>query len=73
MEIKQEIARFPREWLNTEQAAQLIGCTRRNVTKVIHSGELPAVRVGRDWLIHRNDAEAYRVSPPNPGPKPSKS
>lgn len=46
-------------FLTTED---LLGCLKvnaRTVYRLIRSGELPAVRIGRQWRIRQSDFEAW--------------
>ncbi len=45
------------ETLNVEQAAQLLHLNPRRVQSLARAGQLPAVRVGRKWLFHRDELE----------------
>lgn len=55
--------------INTSQAAKVLGVTPRRVLALIASGRLPAVKVGRDWIIPK--AGLKLVSSRNPG-RPSR-
>jgi excisionase family DNA binding protein len=46
------------EHYTTDEAATLLRITASGVTKRIQRGELPAVRVGRRWLIPRATLDA---------------
>ena len=50
--------------INTATAAAIIGCVPRHVGHLIRTGQLPALRVGRDWLLNRKDAERFVRRPP---------
>ncbi|RPI70326.1 MAG: DNA-binding protein [Desulfobacteraceae bacterium] len=52
--------------LTTPQAASALGVTRGRVLQMITRGQLPAVKVGRDWLIEENDLQRV-VDRPGPG------
>ena len=55
--------------LTTTGAAARLGITPRHVRHLITTGQLPATKQGRDWLIDENDlqlAEARR-KPGRPG------
>ena len=41
------------EILNIEQAAELLGVSVKTFHKVLHSEELPARKVGREWKFSR--------------------
>ena len=43
--------------LTTQQASEVLGVTPQRVLALIHSGRLPAVKLGRDWLIAMQDLE----------------
>lgn len=49
--------------LTTQQASQYLGVTPQRVLALIHSGRLPAVKLGRDWLIARQDLEKFEKRP----------
>lgn len=56
--------------LTLPQAATALGMDRSAVFRVVKAGKLPAVRIGRDWLVTRADVEAYRVAPKHAGGRP---
>lgn len=39
------------QMLTVKEAAQLLKTTGQQIRKMIQSGELPAVKVGREWRI----------------------
>lgn len=41
--------------LTTTQAAERLGISTRRVRALISAGQLPAKRIGRDWLISERD------------------
>ena len=45
--------------LHLSEVAALLGISKSSVNRMIHSGELPSVRVGRTWRVLRRDFEAY--------------
>jgi excisionase family DNA binding protein len=45
--------------LTTQQTGEILGVTAQRVLALIRGGRLPAVKVGRDWLIARQDIEKY--------------
>ena len=53
--------------LTTTQAALQLDMTRNGVNKLIAKKELPAIRVGRDWLIERSDVRNAKKNRPKPG------
>ena len=48
-------------YLTTVQAALALGITRRRVNAMI--GRLPAVKIGRDWLILQEDLDKFAAIP----------
>ena len=48
----------PSEWLTTEEAARRYRISRQTLTKLIHTGQIPASRVGAKWILHREEADA---------------
>lgn len=41
--------------MSTAKAASALSCTERHVCRLIAKGDLPAQRLGRDWLIEPAD------------------
>jgi len=56
--------------VNSTQAAKALGVSPRRVLAIIKSGRLPAVKVGRDWIILKSDLKL--VSSRKPG-RPKKA
>ena len=56
-----------RAFLTTEEVLGYLNTTPRTIYRLIRSGELPAVRIGRQWRFRRADLDAWverqRVSP----------
>lgn len=50
--------------LNTRQAAQALGISPRRVLALIQSGRLPAIKVGRDWVINKSDLKLVSIRRP---------
>jgi excisionase family DNA binding protein len=68
-EIRVDIAK---EWLSVADICDYMGVSAYVVTKQLRSGELPAVKFGREWRIARADFEAWlnagrRREPPRAG------
>ena len=40
-----------KELLTVQEVADLLKTSRQQVRKMIHSGLLPAVRIGREWRV----------------------
>jgi excisionase family DNA binding protein len=49
------------EYFTVEQAAEQLGYTKANITRLIRGGELKAVKRGRRYLILPADIDAYIV------------
>lgn len=49
------------ELLTTEQAAEALRISPMRVRQLAQSGQLPARRLGRDWVIRRADLDAART------------
>lgn len=45
--------------LTTEEVLRYLKVKSRTLYRLIRSGDLPAVRVGRQWRIRRRDLEAW--------------
>jgi len=43
----------PRDILNIEQAAELLGVSVKTFNKVLHSESIPARKIGREWKFSR--------------------
>ena len=41
--------------INTKKAAELLGVNDSRVRQFILAGRLPAVKIGRDWIIKEKD------------------
>ena len=48
-----------KEWLSVADICEYMDVTPFVTTKVIRSGELPAVKFGREWRIARQDFEDW--------------
>jgi excisionase family DNA binding protein len=62
--------------LSVEEAAELLGLSRGSAYAAVRCGEIPAVRVGRRWLVPRARLLELLGQPQEtreaglPGPKP---
>ncbi|MDQ3064419.1 MAG: helix-turn-helix domain-containing protein [Acidobacteriota bacterium] len=43
--------------IGTKEASGRLGISQKRVQALIKNGQLPAQKVGRDWLIKENDLE----------------
>ena len=50
--------------IGTSTAAELLGISQNRIRQLIASGQLPAQRVGRTFVIRRKDAESFAAQPP---------
>jgi excisionase family DNA binding protein len=46
-------------FLTTEEVLAYLKITPRTIYRLIRNGELPAVRIGRQWRFRRNDLDAW--------------
>ncbi len=47
------------EFLTTDEVLEYLRINARTVYRLIRNGELPAVRIGRQWRIRRNDLDEW--------------
>jgi excisionase family DNA binding protein len=45
----------PTEWITTKEVAELTGYTQSYIGKAISRGRLNAEKIGRDWLLRKED------------------
>lgn len=57
------------EYLSTTDAAILAGVSARHLVKLIVEGKIHAQKVGRNWLVSRESAEAFSRHPTMGRPK----
>jgi excisionase family DNA binding protein len=48
-----------KEWLSVADICEYMGVSTFVVTRVLRSGELPAVKFGREWRVSRGDFEDW--------------
>lgn len=46
-------------FLTTEEVLGYLNTTPRTIYRLIRSGELPAVRIGRQWRFRKSDLDAW--------------
>ena len=46
-------------FLTTEEVLNYLKVTPRTIYRLIRTGELPALRVGRQWRFRRSDLDAW--------------
>lgn len=49
--------------MTTQEVADELGLTQRKVRELIHSGKLPAKKMGRDWVIKASELDKFRMHP----------
>lgn len=47
------------ETINSQECAELMHCTSERVEEMARSGEIPGLKIGRNWLFVRGDLLAY--------------
>lgn len=45
--------------LTTEEVLGYLNVTPRTIYRLIRTGELPAIRIGRQWRFQRSDLDAF--------------
>lgn len=55
------------EIVGVTDAAEELGLSTNRVRELIHSGSLPAQKLGREWAILRPDLEAFKKKERPPG------
>lgn len=51
----------PSRPIGLAQAAELLGVSHATLRAQVHRGRLRAIKVGRDWLVTREEVERYRA------------
>ncbi|MNY06749.1 Helix-turn-helix domain protein [compost metagenome] len=47
------------ETINSEECAELMRCTAERIEEMARAGEIPGLKIGRNWLFVRSDLLAY--------------
>jgi len=55
--------------LTTTEASQRLRVGRRHIAHLIRTGQLKAVKKGRDWLVDEAEVDRYDGLDRKPGPK----
>lgn len=50
---------LPKDWLSVADICEYMGVSTFVVTRMLRSGELPAVKFGREWRVAKTDFEDY--------------
>ena len=48
--------------ITPEEAAELLGCGMNTIYKILKSGKLKAMRIGRIWKIPRRAVQEYIIA-----------
>ena len=58
------------EYVSTSFAARLLGVSQEAVSQNIRKGNIPAIRIGRNWAVRREDLKIFAGSyVKGPGPR----
>jgi excisionase family DNA binding protein len=52
------------EWLTVAQVVPLLGLSDSRVQRLLRAGQIPARKVGRDWIVSRRVVEEFKALPP---------
>ena len=52
-------------FLNCQDAAERLGCTRQHISRLVRSGELTGRKIGRDWIVSLESVERYAAKREN--------
>jgi len=47
------------ETIDSEECAELLHCTPERIEEMARAGEIPGLKIGRNWLFVRSDLLAY--------------
>lgn len=48
--------------ITPEEAAELLGCGMNTIYKILNSGKIKAMRIGRIWKIPRRAVQEYIIT-----------
>lgn len=48
--------------ITPEEAARILGCGKNSIYKILKSGKLKAIRIGRIWKIPRRAIREYIIT-----------
>lgn len=51
------------DFVTTGEAAARLGVTPNRIRQLIRGGQMPAQKVGRDWMILEEDLESFQNQP----------
>ena len=58
-----------RECITTPEASKRSGLSKSHITRLLKSGAIEGVQLGREWLVYADSLEKYVTTPHKPGPK----
>ena len=59
-------------YLTTRQASERSGISQDHIRRLMWSGTLSGLKLGRDWLVEASSLDHYLLNRPKPGPKPTR-
>jgi excisionase family DNA binding protein len=59
VEVQRITVDLPKEWLSVADICEYMGVSTFVVTRMLRSGELPAVKFGREWRVAKSDFEDH--------------
>ncbi len=54
-----DAARSESPFLTTDEVLEYLKVNARTVYRLIKAGQLPAIRIGRQWRVRRSDLDAW--------------
>jgi excisionase family DNA binding protein len=58
-----------RECTTTPQAAEHAGLSLTHLSRLLRSGTLEGIQLGREWLVYTDSLDRYLTTPRKPGPR----
>ena len=58
------------DWISLSTASRELGVAHDTLRAQVHRGKLAATKIGRDWLISRDELERYRRESKRPDRQP---
>jgi excisionase family DNA binding protein len=58
----------PEDWITTSQAAEMTGYARAYLRQLIHKGRLQGRKLGRDWILSKEEVLTYAKKMQQLGP-----
>ena len=57
------------EYVTVAQIAERTGLSAKHISRLVHTGKIPAVKIGHDYLIRSDDAAQVSRRRKKKGPK----